>query len=48
MTMLLHGGIKHNDVINVPIGKIQACKNLIHHLLKFYKCNFNPKDTNFH
>jgi len=21
MTMLLHGGIKHNDVINVALGK---------------------------
>jgi hypothetical protein len=27
MTMLLHGGIKHNDVINVTLGKIQAYKN---------------------
>jgi hypothetical protein len=48
MTMLFHGGTKHNDVINVAFGTIQACKNLIHHLLKFYKCIFNLKDSNFH
>jgi hypothetical protein len=43
MTMFLHGGTKHDDVINVTLGKIQAYKNLIPHLLEFFKCIIQPK-----
>jgi hypothetical protein len=43
MTTLLYGGIKHNDVINVALGKIQAYKNSIRHLLEFCECIFQSK-----
>lgn len=44
ITMIFNHGTIDNDVINVTqVEKSKAYMNLIHHLLKFYKCIFQPK-----